>query len=155
MTPAVLAAQKAGIEFATHEYKHDRNAASYGEEASAKLGVPAGTVFKTLVTQSETGELVVAIVAVCQSLDLKSAATALKFKKLKMADKGLVQRTTGYVLGGVSPLGQKKALRTVIDQSAMSYKKVHVSGGRRGLEIELAPGDLAQLCQATFADIAR
>ena len=155
MTPGVTAAKKAGVSYQTHEYEHDGNAPSYGEEAAEKLGVEAAGIFKTLVVEADGGQLVVAVVPVLMSLDLKAAASALRVKKLKMADKTLVQRTTGYVLGGVSPLGQKKLLRTLIDQSAESLVTMHFSGGRRGLEIEMAPQDLASLCKATFADIAR
>ncbi len=155
MTPGVNAAVAAGVNHQTHEYSHDRNAESYGVEAAEKLAVDPDCIFKTLVAQAETAELVVAVVPVLQSLDLKAAAAALKVKKLKMADKTLVQRTTGYVLGGVSPLGQKKTLRTVIDVSAQNNEIVYFSGGRRGLEISMAPDDLARLCHAEFAPIAR
>lgn len=155
MTPGVNAAVKAGVSHQTHEYIHQPNAESYAEEAAEKLGVDPACIFKTLVAQADTAELIVAIVPVLRILDLKAAAAALKLKKLKMADKTLVQRSTGYVLGGVSPLGQKKSLRTVIDDSAHNSEVIYVSGGRRGLEISMAPTDLAQLCKAGFAPIAR
>lgn len=155
MTPAVLAARRAGVEIAIHEYEHDPKVLSYGEEAAEKLGVDAAAVFKTLVVQSESDELAVAIVPVLMSLDLKSAAAALEVKKLRMADKALVQRSTGYVIGGVSPLGQKKPLRTVVDQSAEGLPQIFISGGKRGLDIALRVEDLLQLCRALLAPIAR
>lgn len=154
MTPAIDLARKAGISYQVHEYGHDPKSESYGTEAAEKLGLDPDRVFKTLVVETDAGELVVAIVPVSTSLNLKRVAKAVKAKKAAMADKQKVQRTTGYVLGGVSPLGQKKALTTVIDQSAQTRDAVFVSAGRRGLEIELAPQDLAMLTSAIFSDIA-
>lgn len=155
MTPGVVAAQKAGIKFSIRQYRHDRNAASYGAEAAQKSEVDAATIFKTLVVQADSGELMVTVVPVLGRLDLKSAATALQVKKLKMADKERGNVLPVMCFGGVSPLGQKQAPPTVIDQSAQAQQMMHVSGGRRGLEIALSPTDLAALCNATFADIAR
>lgn len=157
MTPAVNQAKKQKIAFELHSYTHDVNASSFGEEAAEKLAVDASRVFKTLVVNAITihGEqLAVAIVPVENQLNLKAMAKALKAKKVKMADAKRVEATTGYVLGGVSPLGQKKRLTTVIDQSSTSFKTVFVSGGKRGLEIELSANDLAKVTQATFADLA-
>ncbi|SET89636.1 Cys-tRNA(Pro)/Cys-tRNA(Cys) deacylase [Marinobacter segnicrescens] len=153
MTPAVDLVRKEGIAHTLHEYAHDPKSESYGTEAAEKLGLDPDQVFKTLVAETDTGELVVAIVPVSGSLNLKQLAKAARAKKAAMADKQKVQRTTGYVLGGVSPLGQKKALRTVIDESAQAFDSIHVSAGRRGLEIELAPADLADLTRASFAPI--
>ncbi|MFC4257520.1 Cys-tRNA(Pro) deacylase [Marinobacter lacisalsi] len=153
MTPAIDLARKAGIAHQLHEYDHDPKSESYGTEAAEKLGLDPDRVFKTLVVETDAGELVVAIVPVSTSLNLKRVAKAAGAKKVIMADKQKVQRTTGYVLGGVSPLGQKKALKTVIDESAQAFDTIHVSAGRRGLEIELAPADLTSLTRASFAVI--
>ncbi|GAB3374962.1 Cys-tRNA(Pro) deacylase [Spongiibacter taiwanensis] len=153
MTPAIDQARRAGITFERHEYRHDPKADSYGMEAAEKLGVSPQQVFKTLVAQLDGKELVVAVLPVDSQLNLKSLAKALAGKRAVMADKNAVQRSSGYVLGGVSPLGQKRALRTVIDASAESLPQMYVSAGRRGLEISLRPQDLAMLCDGQFADI--
>ncbi|MBX2867184.1 MAG: Cys-tRNA(Pro) deacylase [Acidiferrobacterales bacterium] len=155
MTPAVLAAQKAGLAISLHEYDHDPASDSYGEEAAEKLGVDVGAIFKTLVVQTGSKKLVVAVIPVRHSLNLKRVASAAGEKKAEMADKTLVQRTTGYVLGGVSPLGQRKALTTVIDSLAKEQAKIYVSGGRRGLDIAISPADLAAATRASFADLIR
>ena len=136
-----------------HAYEHDAGSPSYGLEAADKLQVPAARVFKTLVVGLEGVELAVAVVPVNKQLSLKSLARALGAKKAAMADPQAVERSTGYVLGGVSPLGQKKSLRTVIDQSAETFATIFVSAGRRGLEIELSPQDLCRLLDARFASI--
>jgi Cys-tRNA(Pro)/Cys-tRNA(Cys) deacylase len=154
MTPAINAAKKAKIKYTVHEYDHDPAAPSFGIEAAEKLGVPPERVFKTLVVDAGTG-LAVAVVPVLLKLDLKAIAKALGAKKAAMAEVKVVERTTGYVVGGVSPLGQKKRLPTVLDASAQGLDTVFVSGGRRGLDIELAPADLAALTRASFAPIAR
>ena len=155
MTPAIDQAKKAKITFTIHEYAHDPAAESYGLEAAEKLGLDPARVFKTLVAAVGPKDLVVAVLPVSRQLDLKLLAKAVGAKKAAMAEVKLVERTTGYVVGGVSPLGQKKALPTVIDASAQGLATMHVSAGRRGLEIELAPADLAALTRATFSDIAR
>ena len=154
MTPAINQAKKAKIPFTVHEYDHDPSAASYGEEAAERLGLPPEQVFKTLVADCG-GELVVAVVPVSGKLDLKALAKLTGAKKAAMAEVKLVEKTTGYVVGGVSPLGQKKRLKTVIDESAQGFETIHVSAGRRGLEIELAPGDLAKLTGGVFGAVAR
>ena len=136
-----------------HAYEHYAGSVSYGLEAADKLQVPAARVFKTLVVGLEGVELAVAVVPVNKQLSLKSLARALGAKKAAMADPHAVERSTGYVLGGVSPLGQKKSLRTVIDQSAETFATIFVSAGRRGLEIELSPQDLCRLLDARFASI--
>lgn len=153
-TPAILAATRAGVEFTTHSYEHDPAAPSYGQEAAQALGVPPERVFKTLVAQVD-GALTVAVVPVSASLDLKALASAAGGKRAAMADPAAVERTTGYVLGGVSPLGQRRRLPTVLDDSAGGHDTICVSAGRRGLEIELAPADLADLTGAVTAPIAR
>jgi Cys-tRNA(Pro)/Cys-tRNA(Cys) deacylase len=155
MTPAINLAKKSGIEFHTHAYKHDPSHPSYGMEAAEKLGIPQERVFKTLVVALDSGQLAVAVVPVSSQLDLKSFAKALKVKKVTMADAGKVERSTGYVMGGVSPLGQKRRLLTLIDRSASGFPTIFVSAGRRGLEIELAAEDLAKLLDARFTEIAR
>ena len=154
MTPAVKLAKKAKIAHTTHEYKHDSNAGSYGLEAAEKMAVAAERIFKTLVVDVGDKKLVVAVVPVTAMLNLKAIAKAAKAKKAVMADKNDVMRSTGYVLGGVSPLGQKKRLLTVIDSSAQVHDTIYVSAGRRGLEIELSPLDLKQLTNAEFAAIS-
>lgn len=154
MTPAINAARKAGIDFKLHEYQHDATAASYGMEAAEKLGLAPERVFKTLVAEAD-GRLVVGIVPVAASLNLKALAAAVGAKRADMADLAAAERATGYVAGGISPLGQKKRLATVLDQSASAQATIFVSAGRRGLEIELAPADLLRLCAGTLAPIAR
>ncbi|MDI5963611.1 Cys-tRNA(Pro) deacylase [Streptomyces sp. SL13] len=153
-TPATVALTAAGVPFTTHSYEHDPAAASYGEEASRALGVPAGRVFKTLVADVD-GTPTVAVVPVAGSLDLKALAGAAGGKRAAMADPAAAERTTGYVLGGISPLGQRKRLRTVVDASALDHETVFVSAGRRGLEAELAPADLVRLTGAVTAPIGR
>lgn len=155
MTPAINLAKKKNISFKTHQYEHDPKAASYGEEAAEKLGLSLEQVFKTLVVSTETNKLCVCVVPVAGMLDLKNVAKALKTKKIAMADAKKVENTTGYVLGGVSPLGQKKQLVTLIDQSAEKLKTIFVSAGKRGLEIELSPQDLQSLTRGKFAAIAK
>lgn len=154
MTPAIKLANQLNLNYQLHEYAHDSNAASYGLEAAEKLGVSAEQVFKTLVVQTETASLVVAIVPVDSPLSFKKMAKAIGCKKIQMADPKQVERSTGYVLGGVSPLGQKKRLLTIIDYSAQQPPTIYVSAGRRGLELELTAQQLAETLEARFADIA-
>lgn len=153
MTPAVNLAKKLALKFQLHEYEHDASRESYGLEAAEKLQVDASRVFKTLVVQDDNDKLAVAILPVDQLLNLKKIAKALGSKKAQMANPKLVERITGYVLGGVSPLGQKKRLPTVIDSSAQLQSTIFCSGGKRGLEIELSPQDLAAVLNAKFADL--
>lgn len=153
MTPAVDVAKKHKIKFEIHQYSHDAKASAYGEEAADKLGLDPQCVFKTLVVSNLDGTMAVAIVPVSMQLNMKRVAKALAWKKACMADKTAVSRATGYVLGGVSPLGQKKRLLTVIDASAQNFGTIFVSAGKRGLEIELSADDLATLTNARFADI--
>ena len=157
MTPAVTMAQKAKIEFTLHRYEHDPGAESYGGEAAEKLGISEDRVFKTLVASAAVkgrDSLVVAVVPVGGMLDLKKLASAVGAKKAEMADSAAAERATGYLVGGISPLGQKKRLPTVIDESASRFETVFVSAGRRGLEIELAPENLRRLTAAVLAPIA-
>ncbi|MCB5179346.1 Cys-tRNA(Pro) deacylase [Streptomyces antimicrobicus] len=153
-TPALTAVTAAGVAHTVHSYAHDPAHPSYGQEAAEALGVSPAQVFKTLVADVD-GELTVAVVPVSGSLDLKALASAVGGKRAAMADPALAERTTGYVRGGISPLGQRKRLRTVLDASAADLATVCVSAGRRGLEVELAPTDLAALTGAVLAPIAR
>ena len=153
-TPATVALTRAGVAFTTHSYEHDPAATSFGMEAAEVLGLPPEQVFKTLLADVD-GTLVVAIVPVARKLDLKALATAAGGKRAAMADPDVAERTTGYVVGGISPLGQKKQLRTVIDQSALALPTVYVSGGRRGFDLGLSPADLVRQTRATMAAIAR
>ena len=153
MTPATKQLEKHKVPFEILQYQHDANASSFGLEAVEKLALNAEQVFKTLVVCTDTNQLAVAIIPVNVKLNLKAIAKTLKVKKVKMADAKRVETSTGYILGGVSPLGQKKTLSTVIDASAEQFSKIYVSGGRRGLEIELSPQDLARLCRAIFGNI--
>lgn len=145
MTPGIDAASKAGVFHTIHEYEHDPASAGYGNEAAEKMGVDPARVFKTLVVAVDSKTLAVGVVPVTSMLSMKLIAKAAGGKKAVMADPQEVQRRTGYVLGGVSPLGQKNRLKTFIDASAEGFETVYVSAGRRGLEIELSPDDLARL----------
>ena len=155
MTPALDLLKKARAEHRVHCYEHDPKSASYGLEAAEKLGLDPQQVFKTLLASSEKGELLVAVVPVVGTLDLKALAHAAGVKKCEMADPAAAQRATGYLVGGISPLGQKKRLRTFIDDSAQNFATIHVSAGRRGLEVELAATVLAEHTQGKFAGIGR
>jgi len=152
MTPAINIAKKSKIAFTIHEYEHDTTAQSYGKEAAEKLGVEPKQVFKTLVV-SDGKIFGVGIIPVMQRLNLKQMAKAIGAKKVAMAEVRQVERMTGYVVGGVSPLGQKKRLTTIIDASANGMETIFVSAGRRGMDIELSPNDLAKLTNARFAPI--
>ncbi|MFH8341057.1 Cys-tRNA(Pro) deacylase [Streptomyces sp. AM6-12] len=153
-TPATVALSAAGVEFTVHAYEHDPAHPSYGEEAAEAMGVSPDRVFKTLVAEVD-GSLVVGVVPVAGTLDLKALASAVGGKRAAMADPALAERTTGYVRGGISPLGQRKKLPTVLDDSALGHATICVSAGRRGLEVELAPGVLAELTGAVSAPIGR
>ena len=155
MTPATQQLKKNKIAFEILQFQHNVNESSYGEEVIEKLSLTPAQVFKTLVVWCDTDALAVAIVPVNLKLNLKAMAKALQVKKVKMAPAKRVETTTGYVLGGVSPLGQKKRLKTIIDISAEPFDVIYVSGGKRGLEIALAPQDLCVLCQAKFASISQ
>jgi Cys-tRNA(Pro)/Cys-tRNA(Cys) deacylase len=155
MTPAIKALEKAKASFKVHEYNHDPAAESYGMEAAEKLGVEATRVFKTLVVMLDAKDYAVAVIPVAQMLSMKQIAKAGGAKKAAMADKVAVERITGYVLGGVSPLGQKKRLKTFIDASALELPTLFVSAGRRGLEVELPPQQLQLQTGAVFAPLTQ
>ena len=155
MTPAIKILKRANITYSLHEYSHDNSNESYGLEASEKMGVAENRVFKTIVIKLDNKEFAVGIIPVSSMLSMKLIAKALKVKKANMATPDDVQRSTGYVLGGVSPLGQKKKLKTIIDSTAQSLTSIYVSAGRRGLEIELHPDDLKKITNATFVDICQ
>jgi len=156
VTPAILLLQKQGIQFETLSYDHDPDNQHYGDEAVSALGLSAQEVFKTLVIQSgeAAGQFAVALLPVAASLNLKRAAKALGWKKLSLADPADAQRVSGYQLGGVSPLGQKKLLPTLIDSSVLNLGQVYVSAGKRGLELALQPEVLKQLLKAQCVPIA-
>jgi len=154
-TPAITALERSGVEYRLHEYEHDPAVTSFGDEAAEALGgVDPVRVLKTLVA-SVDDELVVAVVPVPTTLDLKALAAAVGAKKAEMADPKAAERSSGYIVGAISPIGQKRRLRTVIDESALGFGTVFCSGGRRGLELELAPTDLVSATGATAAPIAR
>lgn len=153
-TPATSALARAGIEHTVHAYPHDPRAASYGQEAAQALGVGPDRVFKTLLVTAD-GELAVGVVPVAGQLDLKAIARALGRAKAVMADPEHAERSTGYVTGGISPVGQRRALPTVLDSSALAHPTVYVSAGRRGLEVELSPQDLVAVTGALTAAISR
>lgn len=152
MTPATKLLKANKIDFSIHEYEHDANAKSFGLEAAEKLNLRVEEVFKTLLVTDEK-HYFVAILPVHHQLNLKKVAQAVGAKKLKMSDPKDAERLTGYLVGGISPVGQKKRLKTVIDQSAVQLEKLYVSGGKRGLDIGLKPQDLAKVLSATFADV--
>ncbi|MEU4667054.1 Cys-tRNA(Pro) deacylase [Amycolatopsis sp. NPDC023774] len=152
-TPATALLTKQKVAHTLHSYDHDPRAESYGLEAVEALGLEAARVFKTLVADVD-GKLTVGVVPVTGSLDLKALAAAAGGKKARMADPAAAQRATGYVLGGISPLGHRSRLPVVVDESASGFSTVYCSAGRRGLEVELAPGDLVRLTGAVVASIA-
>ena len=153
-TPATAALTAAGVAFTQHAYDHDPAAPSFGLEAAQALELPAEQVFKTLLVDTGDG-LAVGVVPVTGSLDLKALAAALGVKRVTMADPAAAERSSGMVVGGISPLGQRRALPTVVDESVDLFEVVYVSGGRRGLDVGLSPADLVRLTGASVADIAR
>jgi Cys-tRNA(Pro)/Cys-tRNA(Cys) deacylase len=153
-TPATVALEAAGVAFTVHAYDHDPRSGSYGLEAAEALGLDPAQVFKTLLADLD-GELVVAVVPVSGQLDLKALAAALGGKKATMADPAVAERTTGYVVGGISPIGQRRRLRTLVDTCALDWPVVYVSAGRRGVDLGLAPADLVTALGARTARIGR
>jgi Cys-tRNA(Pro)/Cys-tRNA(Cys) deacylase len=153
-TPATVALTAAGIAFTAHAYEHHDTATNFGEEAAAELGLSEDRVFKTLVATADDG-LVVAVVPVARRLDPKALAAVVGAKKARLADPAVAERRTGYVVGGISPVGQRTTLATVVDASAASFATVFVSAGRRGLDLEIAPDDLVRATAAQLAPIAR
>lgn len=153
-TPATVTLDRAGLAYEVRAYEHDPASASYGLEAAEALGVEPGRVFKTLLVETDKG-LGVGIVPVDALLDLKAIAASLGVKKATMAEPAVAERVTGYVVGGISPVGQKKQLPTVLDESASQHETILVSGGKRGFDIELTPGDLLTVVRGTTAPIAR
>jgi len=153
-TPATVALTKAGVTFALHPYEHDPRAESYGLEAAEALGLDQERVFKTLMA-SVDGRLAVAVVPVSGQLDLKALARAVGGSKAVMADKGAAERATGYVVGGISPVGQKRPHPTVVDASALAHPTIYVSAGRRGLDLEITAADLVAVTGATTAEVGR
>lgn len=153
-TPATLALIDLGIAFTPRPYQHDSSTTAFGLEAAAALGVDPSRVFKTLMAEVD-GSLVVAVVPVSGQLDLKALATAVGGKRARLADPAVAERKTGYVVGGISPIGQRTALPTVLDASATDHETVFVSGGRRGFDLELAPEGLRSAASAVLAPIAR
>lgn len=149
-TPATVALDRAGVAYTLHPYAHDPQNSHFGAEAAAALGVDPDRIFKTLVADA-AGELVVAVVPVRRQLDLKALAAATGVKRAALADPAVAARTTGYVVGGISPLGQRTRLRTFLDSSAERFPTMFVSAGRRGLQVELAPADLTRLIGAELA----
>ncbi|EIC23984.1 Cys-tRNA(Pro) deacylase [Thiorhodovibrio frisius] len=153
MTPAIDTLKRLGIAHRVHAYHHDPGTTAYGQEAADQLGLDPALVFKTLVVSLDTKTLVVAIVPVSRQLSLKALAKAAGGKKAAMAEKAQAERSTGYLLGGISPIGQKRRLDTFVDRSAEALDRLFVSAGRRGLEIELSPADLQRVTKARFYDL--
>lgn len=153
MTPAIQILKQNKCKYTLHQYQHTPSNLSYGLEAAEKLGVAVERVFKTLVVSLDNNSLVVVVVPVSSMLSMKAVAKLVGVKKAQMATKDKVERATGYVLGGVSPLGQKQQLKTIIDTSAESHDTVFISAGRRGLEIELTPSEFITLTRASLADV--
>ncbi len=155
MTPAVRELKRAKVSFHIHKYEHDSQVQSYGEEAATQLDISFDRVFKTLVVSLDKAELAVTVLPVSHQLDLKRFARVVGVKKVCLVDKKDVERSTGYILGGVSPVGQKRKLKTYIDHSATNFETIFVSAGKRGLEIEIGPVDLQSVTKCCFVNICR
>ncbi|MCU1478207.1 MAG: aminoacyl-tRNA deacylase [Subtercola sp.] len=153
-TAATVALSRAGVVFTPHAYHHDESSTDFGDEAARALGIDAARVFKTLMVETDAG-LAIGIVSVAEMLDVKALAAALGAKRAVMADKAVAERKSGYVVGGISPFGQKTPLATVLDDRASAFATIFVSGGRRGFDIEVAPADLVRVTGAVVAQIRR
>ncbi|MCG3703889.1 Cys-tRNA(Pro) deacylase [Aliarcobacter butzleri] len=153
MTPAINLLKRNKCDFKIHKYEHDSDCTNFGDEAVKKLGLDANQVYKTLLVELTPKELVVCVLPVANQLSLKEVATIFGVKKAEMASKDEAQKVTGYLLGGISPLGQKKLLRTVLDESTKSFETIFISGGKRGLDIEVKPKDLEVLLKAKIGKI--
>ena len=153
MTPAINLLKKNKCDFKIHKYEHDSDCTNFGDEAVEKLGLDANQVYKTLLVELTPKELVVCVLPVANQLSLKEVATNFGVKKAEMASKDEAQKVTGYLLGGISPLAQKKLLRTVLDESTKSFETIFISGGKRGLDIEVKPKDLEVLLKAKIGKI--
>lgn len=153
MTPAINELKKNKIPFTIHKYKHDPKVDNYGLEAASKLGLDESKVFKTLMSVLNTGELVVCIIPVNKSLNLKEVANSFKVKSALMANKDEAQKVTGYLLGGISAFGQKKKHKTLLDISAKTYETIYISAGRRGLDIEINSNDIINTLNANYEKI--
>ncbi len=155
MTPAIQYVKKANVYYILHRYDHSSSCEQYGQEAVEKLRISSNKMLKTLVVALDGSEYAISVLPVSMQLDFKAAAAAFGVKKVKLADEKEAMRTTGYVIGGISPLGQKKKLATIIDKSALNYETIYISAGRRGLVMELNPMDLQVLTKGKFAFIGR
>ncbi|GAA4154203.1 Cys-tRNA(Pro) deacylase [Gryllotalpicola daejeonensis] len=154
-TAATVVLQRAGIRFTPHSYAHDPAVTDFGAEAARELGIEAARIFKTLMVTTDAGGFGIGIVPVDSLLDLKALAAALGGKKAELADPKVAERKSGYVVGGISPVGQKTPLPTVLDESAAGFETILVSGGRRGFDLELAPGDLLAVTKGSYGSIRR
>jgi Cys-tRNA(Pro)/Cys-tRNA(Cys) deacylase len=154
LTPAINELKKNKIPFTIHKYKHDPKVTNYGLEASEKLNIDANMVYKTLLAQLNTKELIVAIIPVNKSLNLKEVASFFKVKSAVLANKDEAQKVTGYLLGGISAFGQKKRLRTILDLSAKSFETIYISGGKRGLDLQLDPNVIIKVLNSNYCNIA-
>lgn len=154
MTPAINELKKNKIDFSIHKYKHDPKIDNYGLEAAEKLNIDANRVYKTLLAQLNTKELVVAIIPVNKSLNLKSLASYFEAKSASMADKDEAQKVTGYLLGGISAFGQKKRLRTIVDATSKVFETIYISGGKRGLDLQIKPSDIIKVLNSNYCEVS-